>query len=86
MLLTKSFKTIIINMKQNYFQFLITYKSKFIKSFKNINIYMKQKHFEKKKKKFTKSFKNTRLYKTNSFHITINIYETKLKLLYNLII
>ena len=73
-------------MKQNYFQFLITYKSKFIKSFKNINIYETKPFSKNTKEKFTKSFKNTYLYKTNSFHITVNIYETKIKLLYNLII
>ena len=50
MLLTKSFKKIIINIKQNYFQFLITYKSKFIKSFKNINIYETKPFLENRKK------------------------------------
>ena len=61
MLLTKSFKTIIINMKQNYFQFLITYKSKFIKSFKNINIY-ETKPFSENKKKSLLNLSKTHIY------------------------
>ena len=61
MRLTKSFKKIIINIKQKYFQFLITYKSKFIKSFKNINIY-ERKPFSENKKKSLLNLSKTHIY------------------------